>query len=301
MRTTFNWSIWITCFLFFLWTGLAIASPPPLPIAGDLTDQEGKPLNETVTLTFYLTESETSDQVLWSEKHDNVTVKQGRFAVLLGSRRDLLDDESPIDFTQKKYIKVEVEIKRDGKEESYSLTPPLLYMPALGAWQSVHADRAKHAVQADNTAKLEGHEWNDIEKIKETIYSEIKKLREETFLPSGTVIAFDRNECPAGWQPFAEGRTIIGVGQGKDLTMRNLKDQGGVERVTLTLDEIPSHRHQIPTFSAVMRHERFIAGYQATDTLGNYSDHQRPTQEVGGGQPHENMPPFIALRLCRKN
>jgi len=276
-----------------------MASPPPLPIAGDLTDQEGNPLNETVTLTFLLTESETSDQVLWTEQHDNVTVKQGRFAVLLGARRDLLkNDGSAINFTQKKYIKVEIE--RAG-QPPYTLTPPLIYMPTLGSWQAVHADKAKQAIQADNAAKLEGHEWKDIEKIKETIYSEMKKLREETFLPSGTVIAFDRNECPAGWQPFAEGRTIIGVGQGKDLTMRNLKDQGGVERVTLTLDEIPSHRHQIPTFSAVMRHERFIAGYQATDTLGNYSDHQRPTQEVGGGQPHENMPPFIALRLCRKD
>ena len=174
MRTTFNWSIWITCFLFFLWTGLTIASPPPLPIAGDLTDQQGNPLNETVTLTFSLTESETSDQVLWSEKHDNVTVKQGRFAVLLGSRKDLLkDDGSPIDFTQKKYIKVS--IKRDGKD-SYALTPPLIYMPTLGAWQSVHADKAKHAVQADNAAKLESHQLKDIEAI---IDLKLDKLRQD--------------------------------------------------------------------------------------------------------------------------
>ena len=176
MRTTFNWSIWITCFLFFLWTGLAIASPPPLPIAGDLTDQEGKPLNETVTLTFYLTESETSDQVLWSEKHDNVTVKQGRFAVLLGEKKDLLkDDESPIDFTQKKYIKVE--IKRDGKE-SYTLSPPLIYMPTLGSWQSVHADKAKHAVQADNAAKLDGHGWDEVIKINNLTHSTNSELQQ---------------------------------------------------------------------------------------------------------------------------
>ena len=152
-----------------VWPTLAQTSPPPLPVAGDLTDQQGNPLNQTVTLTFSITESETSDQVLWTEQHDNVTVKQGRFAVLLGARRDLMkNDGSPIDFTQKKYIKVS--IKRDGKD-SYALTPPLIYMPTLGSWQSVHADKAKYAdkaeladkaKQADNAGKLEGHGWDEI-------------------------------------------------------------------------------------------------------------------------------------------
>ena len=131
-----------------VWPTLAQASPPPLPVAGDLTDQQGNPLNETVTLTFSITESETSNQVLWTEQHDNVTVKQGRFAVLLGTRKDLLKDGgSPIDFTQKKYIKVA--IKLDGKEEPYTLSPPLIYMPTLGSWQAVYADKAKYADRAE--------------------------------------------------------------------------------------------------------------------------------------------------------
>lgn len=143
------------------WASLALAAPPPLPLAGDLTDQSGQPLNETVTLTFSLSDSANGNE-LWSEVHDDVSVVQGRFAVLLGAKKDLLNsDGTAMDFTQKKYIKVQV--TRKDQQEPYTLTPPLDYIPTLGAWQ------AKHAVQADNAAKLDGHGWNEIQTIKHDI------------------------------------------------------------------------------------------------------------------------------------
>ncbi len=43
--------------------------------------------------------------------------------------------------------------------------------------------------------------------------------------------------------PDIRGRTIIGEGQGTDLTNRNLGTTGGAETHTLTSSEMPSHTH----------------------------------------------------------
>ena len=162
-------SFWIV--LSFCWASLALAAPPPLPLAGDLTDQSGQPLNETVMLTFSLSNS-ANDNELWSEVHDDVSVVQGRFAVLLGVKKDLLNsDGSAMDFTQKKYIKVQ--ITRKDQQEPYTLTPPLEYIPTLGAWQAKYADEAK------NASKLESKGWKDIEGIERSFHSELEKLKEE--------------------------------------------------------------------------------------------------------------------------
>ena len=49
-------------------------------------------------------------------------------------------------------------------------------------WGAEHADKAKHAVQADNTAKLEGHGWEEIRshinKISDN-KSELEKVKSE--------------------------------------------------------------------------------------------------------------------------
>lgn len=157
----------ICVFLLTFLGSIASAAPPPLPISGDLIDQSGQPLNGTVTLAFSLLDSENGNE-LWSEVHDNVSVLQGRFAVLLGSKKDLLkNDGSTMDFTQKKYIKVQV--TRKDQKESYTLTPPLEYIPTLGAWQAEtakkaeHANESKHANEAENTTTFDGHKWNEIE------------------------------------------------------------------------------------------------------------------------------------------
>lgn len=152
-------------------SNLALAAPPPLPIAGDLTDPAGQPLNETVNLTFSLSESASGDPVLWTETLSKVPVVQGRFAVLLGAKQALEKTEGhPIDFTLKKYITVKIERM---EQPAYTLTPPLIYSPALGAWQ------AKHADEANNSSKLETHGWKDIKDIEGAIYSELNKLKKE--------------------------------------------------------------------------------------------------------------------------
>ena len=52
-------------------------------------------------------------------------------------------------------------------------------------------------------------------------------------VPSGAVLAFDRQRCPAGWSPYdaLAGRMVVGAGRGEGLTLRRLGDRGGEERV----------------------------------------------------------------------
>jgi microcystin-dependent protein len=68
--------------------------------------------------------------------------------------------------------------------------------------------------------------------------------------------------------PDLRGRTPIGIGNGNGLTPRSLGNTAGQESVTLTVDQLPAHVHAIP--------------------LG-------VTSSTGGGAPHENMQPSLAL------
>ncbi|MBU0909201.1 MAG: hypothetical protein KJ717_06500, partial [Proteobacteria bacterium] len=71
---------------------------------------------------------------------------------------------------------------------------------------------------------------------------------------------------------------------------------------SLSLEEMPSHDHKNPVYKygkmtpELMTYEALQGG----DKKGNYTDNPRPTAKSGEGKPHENMPPFLALTLCRK-
>lgn len=122
---------------------------------------------------------------------------------------------------------------------------------------------------------------------------------------SGAVVAFDDNECPRGWREFTEGagRVVVGVGSGKslgqDLTTRHLGQIGGFEEVALTERQMPRHRHSNPTRGNGSADR--VNSLQATGGGELDGKHQRPTGYSGEGEAHENMPPFIALLLCRKD
>ena len=64
---------------------------------------------------------------------------------------------------------------------------------------------------------------------------------------------------------------MISAGNGPGLTARHLGDETGVENVALTVNQLPSHDHTLPPSS-------------------------NTTGDTGGGQPHANMQPSIALQ-----
>lgn len=150
---------------------------------------------------------------------------------------------------------------------------------------------------------------------------EIRRMSIRTGLPKNAVLAFDDpNGCPAGWTPYsrADGRVIIGVTTGKSpLSQRFYGEEGGKEIVTLTEATIPQHQHALLAFLGFnetggditpenqikiadgeinpARSETYrLRGTDLEATHGRSST-------VGEGQPHENMPPFIALFYCKKD
>ncbi|MFN3589936.1 MAG: phage tail protein [Spirosomataceae bacterium] len=112
--------------------------------------------------------------------------------------------------------------------------------------------------------------------------------------------------------PDLRGRIPIGAGQGNGLTRRDLGKTGGVETVTLTTQQIPAHTH---TFNALSgsRESKDPTGNYLGIAGGNFYSVFNPgdtlipmgsdaVSPAGGGQPHENMPPFLGLNyiICIK-
>ena len=81
-------------------------------------------------------------------------------------------------------------------------------------------------------------------------------------IPSSAVVAFDSDECPAGWraEPRAAGRFIVGTGAhsefnsyGNSVAVKSLGQVGGEDQVRLILDNLPSHFHHTRRGAAVRK------------------------------------------------
>jgi microcystin-dependent protein len=113
------------------------------------------------------------------------------------------------------------------------------------------------------------------------------------------------------------GRTAIGTGQGTGLTNRNLGDKGGLERITLTANEMPTHTHEDHGHSHNWRegvgvcadgHAQYAGFPQVLTSPGqniwtrnNVQSGKANLAPSGGNQPHDNMQPFLALNFIIKH
>lgn len=92
--------------------------------------------------------------------------------------------------------------------------------------------------------------------------------------------------------PDLRGRYLRGVYPSLGL---NMGDIGGLNRVTLTEDEIPSHAHQYQQYTFGID----IESVGVPDPTG-VGQPLLPAQtgSAGGGQSHENNPPFMAVSFA---
>ena len=110
------------------------------------------------------------------------------------------------------------------------------------------------------------------------------------------------------------GRVPLGAGNGPGLTPRNLGEFSGSERVTLSANEMPAHNHTstgIPastkTATVGQPGPTVVPGsyekergkyYNIYSPEGDADTTLKPaasTGASGGGQPHDNMPPYLAV------
>ena len=121
---------------------------------------------------------------------------------------------------------------------------------------------------------------------------------------SGAVVAYDdAGGCPSGWTEFSDGngRVLLGAASGFPY-----RQAGGHAKVSLGIDHLPSHTHSLdPAYEwgfdvngSDREPQRFDVD-DGTPWQGNYG--QITTTPAGRGIPHDNMPPYIPLYLCKKD
>lgn len=119
--------------------------------------------------------------------------------------------------------------------------------------------------------------------------------------PVGTIYTSVSNANPGlvfggTWVAFGSGKTLVGVDSG-DADFNASEKTGGAKKVTLTIDQIPSHNHDLikPRWNTAIG-ANAVYGSNGSGSGEEYDD--RGFQ--GGDQPHENMPPYITVYFWKR-
>ena len=129
------------------------------------------------------------------------------------------------------------------------------------------------------------------DKVLNNMQVELMKL----VFPIGSTYITQENVNPSTilkfgtWERF-KGKIALGVDE-DDTNLSTIGNTGGEKTHTLTVNEIPSHSHNI--------NNEGIWGYGVNDTMlgngvsGNWAYKiDGNTAKTGGGQPHNNMQPY---------
>jgi microcystin-dependent protein len=106
--------------------------------------------------------------------------------------------------------------------------------------------------------------------------------------------------------PDLRSRVPIHQGQGPGLSNYVLGENGGAEAVTLLTTQMPMHTHPAMGNSDAGTSADPTGGVWASGPTSTYiagasaDTNMNPTaiSGSGGGQPHDNMLPFLALNFC---
>lgn len=120
----------------------------------------------------------------------------------------------------------------------------------------------------------------------------------------GTTYGGDGQETFA--LPDLRGRVPLHQGQGRGLSINVIGEAGGVETVTLTTNQLPAHTHPVAANSGAGTSASPAGGVWAAGPANAYTASAAANTTMsgaaisasGGGQPHENMLPFLAVNFC---
>jgi microcystin-dependent protein len=105
--------------------------------------------------------------------------------------------------------------------------------------------------------------------------------------------------------PDLQGKIPMSSGQGPGLTPRSVGESSGTQTVALTSSQLPIHGHTLkgaasPADQSLPAPNNMLAvstsGYAyQTDATHVTALHPAALAAAGGGLPHNNMPPYLAL------
>jgi microcystin-dependent protein len=134
-------------------------------------------------------------------------------------------------------------------------------------------------------------------------------------MPIGGIIMWSGSTLPTNWglcdgstyggvvSPDLRGRFVLSSGQGSGLTNRTLGQTGGAETHTLSVSEMPAHRHSCNTY----HYDNYTMTHNAISTPAfcgtNSQDGNHYTRnsgaihiaDAGSGSAHNNMTPYYVL------
>lgn len=206
----------------------------------------------------------------------------------------------------------------DNTVEKYSIVPYGGRFP-----QPVEYNTAIHGIQQSNVETLlrllQGFPNFD---IKAYIDEKLGNMAGSN-IPRGLIAMWNGTQVPNGWAlcngqivddlqtPDLSGKFVVGWQSGNE-DYNLIGNTGGQDKVTLTTPEIPSHVHNFADAYFIEAYDGIgingsqwignnLYGSNKTDRDNSYValwDHD--TRAAGGGQPHENRPPYYVLAYIIK-
>jgi hypothetical protein len=97
------------------------------------------------------------------------------------------------------------------------------------------------------------------------------------------------------WEAWGSGRVPVGVDT-VQTEFNTVEKTGGEKEHTLTVKEMPSHSHS--TVHKVGAGDGDVTGYQWANNVADYG--AVATTSTGGGQPHNNLQPYITCYMWKR-
>lgn len=178
---------------------------------------------------------------------------------------------------------------------------PALYrqtIDILESWLLVEHDRyGHHKIMADTTTNRDSDTWENGGLFYNTSVNALQFRKSGSWdtitIPSGTVAVFNQTNAPVGWTKLtnvdnAALRVVSGTagsGGTQDFTAAFTSHTvtGTVGNTTLTIDQIPAHRHSLNYYYNV-----FLPGGGPYEVASITAGAGAYTTWVGGGQPHNH-------------
>lgn len=144
----------------------------------------------------------------------------------------------------------------------------------------------------DKVALNENPQVANINKVTANDMNQIKNAINNLF-PVGFIISVDNaefnpNTSWGGTWERLKGRVIVGVDE-DDTDFNSSGQTGGEKEHTLTIDEIPPHDHNDGKLNEAITANN---GGRSAVIVHKSESGTIPTTKTGGGQAHNNMPPY---------
>ena len=273
---------------------------------GRLADSAGAPLTGTYNMIFRLYSAAGGGVPLWEEPWigtSEVSVSDGLFNVMLGSLTPI--PQSTITGNDPLFLGITV-----GSDDE--MTPRVQLGSVPYATQALTVPDSAIA-----TTKLADAAVTNA-KIADGAITAEKLAPGLSLVPSGTVVMWSGSlaTIPSGWAlcdgangtPDLRDRFVVGAG-----STYSVGNTGGQSSVILTVDQMPVHSHTGTTsnsgnlvqFSRSENHGNSNLYGMGTQNVDNNwwqgaHTHTFTTSAAGGGQAHENRPPYYALAFIMK-